>query len=244
MKEQINGLIFRVFADTDEIVFENFLQKEIIFQKIEKILKFIDFLKNENEKINLISRKCDDNEIINKHILSSLIFVKHIYKLQIQKDKKINKIVDIGSGAGFPAIICAIFFPKIYFALVDSVQKKINFLYDTSKILDLQNIECFWGRVENFRKKASFMRTFDICTARALGTIELTTEYAIPLLKINGVFMTIKSFNQKKEFENAFNFIKKIGHNYNLYEEETAKSFIIYVNRIIEFKTNKSLKKI
>jgi 16S rRNA (guanine527-N7)-methyltransferase len=239
MKNQINELIKKIFTSN-----ENFENLDL---KIEKIIKFIDFLKLENENKNLVSRKTTDEEILNKHILSSLLFVKHIFKAidfsKIKNNNSVEKIVDIGSGSGFPSIICAIFYPEINFSVVDSVQKKIDFLYDSAKILDLKNVECFWGRIEDFGDADGFKGTFDICTARALGTIELTTEYSMPLLKKNGIFLTIKSLSQEIEFEKAFKFIENIGHSYSVYKEIFGESFMLHITKIKEIEKNQNLKK-
>lgn len=201
-------------------------------EQVEKMLKYISFLKDENEKKNLVSRKATDEEIINRHILSSLLFVKHIEILS--KEQEIKRIADIGSGSGFPAIICAICLPEIYFAVVDSIQKKIDFLYDTSLFVGLKNVECFLGRIEDFGEAGGFMDTFDMVTARALGTIELTVEYALPLLKLNGIFLTIKSFQQKEEFPKACEFIKKTGNECFVKEEVVDESYMFCVRKTKE----------
>ncbi len=193
--------------------------------KLEKIVKYIDFLKEENKKINLISRKSTDEEIVERHILSSLLFAKHIKILQGKNE--IKRLVDIGSGSGFPSIILAICFPEIYVAVVDSIQKKIDFLYDTAKLLDLKNVDCFWGRIEDFGEAKGFMQTFDVCTARALGSLELTTDYSLRLLKPDGVFVTIKSFDQEAEISKSIATLEKQKIKFEILNEEIDKSFII-----------------
>lgn len=219
LEDEINFLINKVFGDN------YFLEKE----KVEKIIKYVNFLKDENLKKNLTSRKTTDFEIVNRHILSSLIFVKHIDLLA--KTNEINRVVDIGSGAGFPVVICAIFFPKIFFGAIDSIQKKIDFLYDCSKLLDLQNLECFWGRIEDFCDIKNFMNSFDIVTARALGNIVDTQKLSFDLLKNGGTFLTIKSFAQKDEIDRDVKIIKKNCSDISIVEEKIDESYMLGIKK-------------
>ena len=231
LRNEIRNVVGKVFANNDYFDAE----------KIDKIVKYVEFLKAENEKKNLVSRKTTDDEIVNRHILSSLLFVKHI--LILQKQQKINRICDVGSGSGFPSIICAICLPEIYFAVVDSIQKKVDFLYDCGTLLSLKNLECFWGRIEDFGGAGGFRETFDMVTARALGSMEETTELSLPLLRLGGIFMTIKSLAQEDEIEKAKNFIKKVGNECSVAEELVDESFMVFVKRLIENKEEEKRKR-
>ncbi|MCP4481321.1 MAG: 16S rRNA (guanine(527)-N(7))-methyltransferase RsmG [bacterium] len=191
--------------------------------KIVKIIGYIDFLKNENEKKNLISRKANDQDIF-RFIGSSLVFAKYI------ADFNVAKVLDIGSGAGFPAVICAICLPEVCFSVMDSTQKKIDFLYDVASHLGLGNIECFWGRIEDFGGAKGLKEDFDICTAMAVGGIELTTGYAFPFLRKGGVFLTIKSYNQEKEFEEAMKFVASKSLEMQIKKEEEVESFLLVIS--------------
>jgi 16S rRNA (guanine527-N7)-methyltransferase len=201
---------------------------EIISRSMfDDILKYIDFLKQENTKKNLISRKTTDQDIIYKHIVSSFLFVKYI--LMLDKKQKLNNIIDIGSGSGFPGIVCSICLPGKQFMLVDSVKKKVDFLNDVVKHLGLKNLKCLWGRIENFANEKEYKKSFDIVTARALGTLELTTKYSMPFLRSDGVFLTIKSFNQKEELDKAFKYIETLGYSHSIFEEKIGESYIVMV---------------
>ncbi len=239
MKNILIKLIKDVLSD-----FQDFLiNEDFIFKRAEKIEKFLNFLKSENLNKNLVSRKTTNEELINQHVLSSLLFVKHIFLLK-KNNEIIENIVDIGSGSGFPAIIMAIFLEnsKSKISVIDSVQKKIDFLYDSAKLLELKNVECFWGRIEDFAENKFFKNAFDIATARALGTIELTSLLALPLLKINGVFLTIKSFNQELEIKNAFlNLNLDIFISHSEYREILGKSFMLHIKKLKDFEKNKKI---
>jgi len=126
LNANLKNVIKKVFGSSDYFSDE----------KVEKMVQFVNFLKDENQKKNLVSRKSTDDELVNRHILSSLLFVKHI--LMLGEKRLISRIADIGSGSGFPSIICAICLPEIEFAVVDSIQKKIDFLYDTASLLELK----------------------------------------------------------------------------------------------------------
>ena len=238
-KEELNEF----FKKNIRLVVEKVFGKKDYFEagKIEKILKYINFLKSENEKKNLVSRKTTDDEIVNRHILSSLLFVKHISILS--KNQEIKRIVDVGSGSGFPAIVCTICLPEIYFAVVDSVQKKIDFLYDCGALLELKNLECFWGRIEDFGEAGGFRETFDIVTARALGSMKETAELSLPLLKLDAIFMTIKSLAQKDEIDSAAKLIKIAGNEIFAYEEMVDESYMVFVKRKVQNKEQEKAKK-
>jgi 16S rRNA (guanine527-N7)-methyltransferase len=230
LADSIRNIVGKVFNDKDYL--------DAI--KIEKIVKYVNFLQEENQKKNLVSRKTTEDEIVNRHILSSLLFVKHIAELAKKQD--IKRICDIGSGSGFPAIICSICLPEIYFAVVDSIQKKIDFLYDTGVLVDLKNLECFWGRIEDFGFAGGFMETFDVVTARALGSMQETAELSFPLLKLNGIFLTIKSFGQKDEIERFEKNISKNGNEFWMIEEDIDESFMVFTKRLVENKEQEKYK--
>jgi 16S rRNA (guanine527-N7)-methyltransferase len=166
--------------------------------KIKKCLDYFYFLEQENKIINLISRKSTHEDILYKHFLSSFLFVKYINI--ILQESKLEKILDIGSGGGFPAIICSIYFPSIKFYLLDSIGKKTNFLLNLSKELNLANTNIIHGRAEEIYKNKIYYKNFDMVTSRATANIPLTVEYSIPFLKTKGYILTIKSIDQINEF--------------------------------------------
>lgn len=136
------------------------------------------------------------------------VYLKHFYdSLTINKIIDLNNystLCDIGTGAGFPGMVLKIVFPNLNITLVDSLNKRINFLNKVIEELDLKNIVCVHSRVEEFKGN------FDIVTARAVSQLNVLLEYSIPLVKVNGYFIPLKASidEEIKSSSNAFNELK------------------------------------
>lgn len=180
------------------------------FEKLETILnlnckikhqtKLNDFetiFKIYNSHTNLVSKN-DEKFLFEKHIFDSLAINLFLQKYKI--DPKF-KMLDIGTGGGFPSIPAAIFYENAEIFPIDSIAKKIGFVEMAKKELQLNNLFPVCGRVENFEDKESF----DIAVSRAVAPLNIILEYAIPFLKINGYFVAYKSKNSREEIEQAKN---------------------------------------
>ncbi len=143
--------------------------------------KYYELLVEWNNKINLTAIT-EKNEVYLKHFYDSATIVKAIDL------EKYNNLCDIGTGAGLPGIVIKILFPKLKVTLVDSLNKRIVFLKEVIKELNLENIEAIHSRVEEFEQK----ETFDIVTCRAVSHLSMISEFSIPLLKVNGYFIPLK----------------------------------------------------
>ena len=170
--------------------------------KIELFNKFIKEFCTYNKKINLISK----NEI-------NILFEKHIYdslsvNLFLKKDTPI-KVLDIGTGGGFPSLPIAILYDNIKVTAVDSTQKKINVVSEIAKKLDLKNIHPICERAEDLPNNCK--NSFDIAASRAMAELRIILEYAIPYVKTGGYFIAYKSIKAEEELSNAENAIKILG---------------------------------
>lgn len=161
------------------------------------LISFLEILKEKNKHINLISRSSTNESIINKHFLSSFIFVQAITK--ISASFPIKTIADVGTGAGFPGILCSFFFPEQEIFLIESIAKKIRFLSEAIETLNLRNVHLLHGRAEEIARKQRL--TFDIVTARAVASMEDSLHLCMPLVHSNGYFLTIKSTAQMEEIK-------------------------------------------
>lgn len=132
----------------------------------------------------------DFEEVIVKHFLDSISLVK---ALDI-KDKNI-RMIDIGTGAGFPGIPLKIVFPSLSVVLLDSLEKRIRFLNEVINKLAFANISAVHGRAEDFAKLTDYRESFDICVSRAVANLSTLSEYCIPFVKIGGCFVSYKSEN-------------------------------------------------
>jgi len=167
-----------------------------------KLHKFVDFLLERNQQINLTSAKTAE-EIWQRHIDESLLLTTYI-------EKSGDRIVDIGSGGGFPAIPLAILFPKKLFTLIESVSKKANFLKDCSEHLGLKNITVINDRVENVGQNKKYREKFDIGTARSVAHLNILVEYLLPLIKVGG-HAVLPKISHEGEVKDAENAIKILG---------------------------------
>lgn len=166
----------------------------------------IDYNKHTN-----LTRIVDEKEVYYKHFYDSLTLSNHIFNEE-------SKLLDMGSGAGFPSIPLKIIYPNLKVTIVDSSNKRIRFLKELTEKLELKNVDLFHDRIEVFAHKN--LQRFDYVTARALGHLNLITEYAIPTLKVGGRFLAMKSLNvvnEINESKNAFKILNaKIVNQINL----------------------------
>ncbi len=164
--------------------------------------KYTKLLLEWNEKINLTAIT-DINDIILKHYVDSLTINKYI------KDKK--NIIDIGTGAGFPGIPLKILNPNNDFILVDSLNKRINFLEKVKEELKLENIKLIHSRVEDLARNKEYRENIDISVSRAVANLSTLLEYMLPFVKLNGICICMKGPNINEEVEKAHKAIQELG---------------------------------
>ena len=196
---------------------EEFIQElkkiniEITDKKLKQLEEYYKFLIQENQKYNLTSIT-EESLVYLKHFYDSLTITKSI-------NLKDQYICDIGTGAGFPGIVLKIFFPEIKIDLLDSTNKKCEFLNKVIEKLELKNIKTINLRAEEYSKKNK--EIYDLVVSRAVAPLKHLLEYSTPLLKINGYFIALKS-NLEKELENIENYHKKL----SLSEENINKFYL------------------
>ena len=166
----------------------------------EQFLKYIEAFKTYNSHTNLISKN-DEEFLFEKHIFDSLAL-----NLFIQKYSEPNKLMDIGTGGGFPSVPLAILYKNMGIFAVDSTTKKINFIKKIKDYLKLENLNPIVSRIENL--SSQMKESFDVVTTRALGALPLVLEYAVPYLKVGGYFVAYKSLDSENELQQAQNAMK------------------------------------
>ena len=190
---------------------------------INKLEKYKDLLIEWNNRFNLTSI-IEEKEIYLKHFYDSLCIVK-------ATDFNNKIICDFGTGAGFPGMVIAIVFGNSHITLIESNGKKIKFLNEVKKELNLNNVTIIQDRAEDYGRKNREL--FDIVTCRAVSSLNIILELSVALLKKDGLFIPMKS-NISEEFDESLNraiklgyeFIKKI--EYNLPIENANRSLLIY----------------
>ncbi|MFH0774575.1 MAG: 16S rRNA (guanine(527)-N(7))-methyltransferase RsmG [bacterium] len=153
-------------------------------QKIEKLLLYLELLKIEGRKTNLVGTKEEDT-LITSHIIDSLT------PLLVIKPQGKN-LIDIGTGAGLPGIILAIFCENLRVSLLEARAKKVAFLEKVREKLSLSNIFILAGRAEDYGRKEGFRESFDYGVVRALGSLSLSCELGLCFLKIGGELILMK----------------------------------------------------
>lgn len=157
-----------------------------------------------NEKINLTAIT-DFDEVLKKHFLDSLSIGRIL-----NQDTDVS-ILDIGTGAGFPGIPIKIAFPNAKITLMDSLNKRVNFLNEVIRALELEKIEAIHGRAEDFAKKGMLRETFDICVSRAVANLSSLSEFCLPYVKTGGKFISYKSEKAMEELESSKKAISILG---------------------------------
>ena len=172
-------------------------------EQIGAFLQYYELLIDKNKVMNLTAIT-EYEEVVQKHFLDSLSITK------IMDLSEIKKIIDIGTGAGFPGIPLKIAFPHLDVVLLDSFNKRVNFLNDVCRILQLQKIEAYHGRAEEYGRKKEFREQFDLCVSRAVANLSTLSEYCLPFVAVDGYFIPYKAGNVEEEVKQAGNAIRKL----------------------------------
>lgn len=167
-----------------------------------KLYNYMNLLLEWNEKINLTAIT-DEKEIILKHFIDSFTINKFI--------NSGDKMLDIGTGAGFPGLPIKIIRPEVDVFLMDSLNKRINFLNEVIESLQLKNIEAFHSRAEEMAKNNKFREKFDVVTSRAVAKLNILLEYMLPYTKIDGKCLCMKGPNIEEEIKEAEKALKILG---------------------------------
>ena len=208
-------------------VFKNELEKlniNVNNTQLKQLEDYYNLLIEWNNKINLTAIT-EKDQVYLKHFYDSLTITKIINL------NEIDSLCDIGTGAGFPGMVIKILFPNINVILVDSLNKRIEFLNKVIKELELKDIETIHTRVEEYGVKNR--EKFNLVTARAVAPLNTLLEYAIPLVKKNNYFIAMKS-NVLEELKNIDNSLKKLDTiienkiEFNLPYEESKRTLISF----------------
>lgn len=173
-------------------------------KQIQQFMTYASLLREWNEKMNLTA-VTDPDGIAIKHFLDSILPLYHI------DFSKIDTIADIGTGAGFPGLPIKIMMPEKKLVLVDSLNKRINFLNHVAEELNLNDITCIHGRAEELGHKRELRESFDAVVSRAVANMTVLCEYCLPFVKAGGCFIALKSDNADQELSDAKAMIGNLG---------------------------------
>ena len=199
--------------------------------QLDQLEKYYNLLIEWNEKINL-TRIVEKEDVYLKHFYDSLTLIKVI---DLTQDLS---LIDVGTGAGFPGIVLKIVFPNLHITLLDSLQKRITFLDEVIKELNLIDIKTVHDRAEDYAK--NHREEYDIVTSRAVANLRVLSELCIPMVKVNGYFIPLKA-TIEEELNDSKDIIHKLSgklihqETFNLPIEESIRNILLIKK---ESKTN------
>lgn len=173
-------------------------------QQYEQFIIYMKLLQEWNEKINLTAI-VEDEEIIKKHFIDSMKAFKR------DEFIKANTLIDVGTGAGFPGLPIAIMNSQLSVTLLDSLNKRINFLNTVISELGLRNVTTIHSRAEDGARNKDLREKFDIATSRAVANMSVLSEFCLPYVKVGGSFIALKGPAVDQEIKESMNAIKLLG---------------------------------
>lgn len=187
---------------------------------------FYEMLVEWNKVMNLTGIT-EYEEVVLKHYIDSLI-VKNAVDFS-----KIRNVLDVGTGAGFPGLPLKIAYPEIEFTLLDSLNKRINFINEVISSTGISRINAVHGRAEDFAKNSEYRETYDLCVSRAVANLASLSEYCLPFVKQNGIFVAFKSGKIDEELQESKKAISILGGEivdtkyFTLPDSDIERAFVI-----------------
>lgn len=165
---------------------------ELTTEQSKKFNRYYELLIEWNQKFNLTAIT-DRDEVWVKHFEDSLSIDR------ILDMSKVESVIDVGTGAGFPGIPLKIVYPKIKLTLLDSLDKRVRFLKEVISELDLENVTALHGRAEDYGRDEIHREKYDLCVSRAVASLPVLTELCVPFVKVGGCFVAYKSEKAEEE---------------------------------------------
>jgi 16S rRNA (guanine527-N7)-methyltransferase len=173
-------------------------------EMLEKFQRYMELILEWNEKVNLTSIT-DREEFIQKHYIDSVAICG------FPQMREAQRIIDVGTGAGFPGVPLAILFPEKEFVLMDSLNKRLKIIQELTETIGVRNIKLCHSRAEDLGQNKEFREQFDLCVSRAVANLAVLSEYCIPLIKVGGWFAPYKSGTVEEELKESLRAIELLG---------------------------------
>lgn len=192
----------------------------------EQFNTFYQLLVEWNKVMNLTGIT-EYEEVVEKHFVDSLSIIKAV---DIQQ---VTKVIDVGTGAGFPGIPLKIAFPHLDITLLDSLNKRIRFLDEVIEKTSLDGIRTIHGRAEDFAKQKEHREGYDLCVSRAVANLSTLSEYCLPYIRVGGIFSSYKSGSIEEEIESSKHAVMLLGGSienivkFQLPGTDISRSFVV-----------------
>lgn len=207
-------------------------------RQLDQFFQYYHLLDEWNSFMNLTAI-IEFHDVLKKHFIDSISLIHAIPDLQ---DKSYT-LIDVGTGAGFPGIPLKIVFPNLKITLLDSLNKRVQFLNEVIRVLNLEDIMAIHGRAEDYAKPDKLRESYDLCVSRAVANLSTLSEYCLPFVKKNGYFISYKSEKVNEEFDDAKGAIKILGGKYEKQVEFFLPNSNIYRNLFVVKKESATPKK-
>ena len=198
-------------SNTYDMIFES-IEKRIGSEAAKRISSYLDMVLERNEHINLTAVR-DRDEALIKHVVDSLAII------DLPEFKEADRIIDVGTGAGFPGALLAITRPEKEFVLLDSTLKRLRVIDEFSEALGIRNITTLHARAEEINRKPPHGGAYDLCISRAVANLNTLSTWCLPFVKKGGHFISYKGENYGAELDAAANTIKRFGGKFERVEE-------------------------
>lgn len=202
-------------------------------KQIQQFISYYEKLVEWNEMMNLTAIT-EYDEVMKKHFIDSMTLIKAFDVNQSAS------VIDVGTGAGFPGLVLKIAFPNFKITLLDSLNKRIQFLNEVIGNLGLDGVETIHGRAEDFAKPGKLREKYDLCVSRAVANLSTLSEYCLPFVKEKGLFISYKSEKVQDEMVKADKAISILGGKIERQVEFTLPDSDIYRNLFIIRKVKKT----
>lgn len=201
--------------------------------QIDQFLIYYEMLSERNKVMNLTAIS-EYEDVLKKHFVDSLCLVK---ACELSED---ISLIDVGTGAGFPGLALKIAFPELKVTLLDSLNKRVLFLDDMIRELGLKDVEAVHGRAEDLAKPGKLREKYDLCVSRAVTNLSTLSEYCLPFVKVDGMFIAYKSEKVFEELSAANRSISLLGGELESQAEFTLPNSDIYRNLVVIRKKSKT----
>lgn len=180
------------------------LQIQYSEEMLDQFRKYMELILDWNEKVNLTSIT-DKSEFIQKHYIDSVAICAY------DQFSEAERIIDVGTGAGFPGIPLAILNPDKSFVLIDSLGKRIKIIREIAERLQMDNVTFYHGRAEDLAHHPNHRENYNLCVSRAVANLSVLSEYCLPFVRVGGWFAAYKSSNIHEEIKDSKTAIRLLG---------------------------------